>query len=119
MKELLKALAMINFDDIDYDALFDARESGCFDSEWMRVYNAVKALKNEENHPQSMKLDVSDIRETAFKEVYSRCDYCDIAEYISDDFGLIADAALLGYKDVWLDKLIACYREKRIPCGEL
>jgi len=119
MKELVKTLAMINFDDIDFDALFDARESGSFDSEWIRVYNAVEALKNEKTYSQAMKLDVSDIRETAFQEVYFRCEYSGLAEYISDDFGLIADAALLGYTDEWLEKLISCYKENRIPCGEL
>lgn len=36
-----------------------------------------------------------------------------------DDFGLIADAKLLGYKDLWLDKLILGYENKTNPCGRL
>lgn len=39
--------------------------------------------------------------------------------YISDDFGLIVAAKLLGYEDVWLNKLIACYENRIIPCGSI
>ena len=42
-----------------------------------------------------------------------------MAGYISDDFGLIADSKRLGYSDKWLEKLIFCYENARIPCGEL
>ena len=42
-----------------------------------------------------------------------------MAGYISDDFSLIADSKRLGYSDEWLDKLISCYENARIPCGEL
>lgn len=43
----------------------------------------------------------------------------DLAGYVSDDFGLIADARVLGYQDLWLDKLVACYEKGMIPCGSL
>ena len=43
----------------------------------------------------------------------------ELAGYISDDFGLIADSKALNYSDKWLDQLIACYEKAVIPCGEL
>ena len=43
----------------------------------------------------------------------------DLAEFISDDFYMIADSKALNYSDRWLDKLIACYENAVIPCGEL
>ena len=43
----------------------------------------------------------------------------ELAAYVSDDFGLIYDSLILNYKDEWLDKVIAVYKNKKIPSGEL
>ena len=43
----------------------------------------------------------------------------EVAGYIADDFGLIADSKRLGYSDEWLDKLIFCYKNAQIPYGIL
>lgn len=43
----------------------------------------------------------------------------ELAEYVSDDFGLIADSRILKYSDIWLDKLISSYENANIPCGNL
>lgn len=51
--------------------------------------------------------------------VYEKSEDDELAGYISDDFGLIADSRRLGYSDEWLDKLIACYEKERLPCGTL
>lgn len=43
----------------------------------------------------------------------------DLVGYVSNDFGLISDASLLGYKDLWLDKIVTCYEKGIIPSGIL
>ena len=52
-------------------------------------------------------------------KIYALSNNGELAEYVSDDFGMIADAKLLGYEDPWLNKLISCYENKTIPCGSL
>ena len=45
--------------------------------------------------------------------------YGELAEYVSDDFCLIADSKQIFYSDEWLDKLIEKYNNAVIPSGEL
>lgn len=119
MKELIDLLSSINFDVLNIDELLDSRDSIIFDSEWIRVYKAIEALKSENNYSQSEKTKNFNIRETVFRIIYNLTNDSDLAGYISDDFGLIFDAELLGYKDAWLTKFISCYKNKSIPCGIL
>ncbi|MEY8234394.1 hypothetical protein AALA36_01530 [Lachnospiraceae bacterium 66-29] len=43
----------------------------------------------------------------------------ELADYVSDDFGLIYDSFVLNYKDEWLEKVIAAYKNKKISTGVL
>ena len=63
--------------------------------------------------------DIREIEKKAYITVYEKSEDDELAGYVSDDFGLIADSKRLGYSDEWLDKLIFCYENARIPCGEL
>ena len=63
--------------------------------------------------------DTREIEKKAYITVYEKSENDELAGYISDDFGLIADSKRLGYSDKWLEKLISCYENARIPCGEL
>lgn len=119
MNNLIELLNQIDFSVLDIDKLLDGRESNVFDTEWIRVYKTVELLKNEENYFTAEKNSNSTIREIVFKKIYEFSNDGDLAGYVSDDFGLIADAELLGYKDDWLDKLISCYENKTIPSGRL
>ena len=114
MFDLLSKLSTIHFAELDADEILDKREMDSFDSEWVRVYQAVEDQKRDQNID-----DTKEIREKAFMIVYQQSGCGEIAEYISDDFGLIADSKLLSYSDVWLNKLIACYEKAIIPCGKL
>lgn len=104
---------------MDIDELLDNRDSEVFDAEWIRVYNAVESLKSAENYSEMEKKNNSEVREQVFRIIYELSNDGDLAGYVSDDFGLIADAELLRYKDSWLDKLIFCYENKTIPCGSI
>ena len=114
MLELLDKLKEINFEEFDIDDFLDQRDSDPFDSEWVRVYQAIEELKKDKAVD-----DTREIAKKAYITVYEKSEDDELAGYISDDFGLIADSKLLGYSDEWLDKLISCYKNAKIPCGKL
>ena len=45
MYELLDKLSQINYEELDIDDFLDQRDSDPFDSEWVRVYQALEELK--------------------------------------------------------------------------
>ena len=114
MYELLDNLSQINYEELDIDDFLDQRDSDPFDSEWVRVYQALEELKKGKTVA-----DTREIEKKAYITVYEKSENDELAGYISDDFGLIADSKRLGYSDKWLEKLISCYENTRIPCGEL
>ena len=114
MEQLLNNLKMINYENINLDELLVGREDMLFDSEWIRVYDEIKELKNRTTITDNMK-----IREKVFLIVYEKLLSDDLAAYVSDDFGLIFDSIILNYKDEWLDKFIKCYEQLHIPSGIL
>ncbi|NLK37050.1 MAG: hypothetical protein GX299_03080, partial [Epulopiscium sp.] len=64
-------------------------------------------------------VDTREIEKKAYITVYEKTECDDLAGYIADDFGLIADSIMLHYSDEWLEKVISCYKEAIIPCGKL
>ena len=114
MYELLDKLSQINYEELDIDDFLDQRDSDPFDSEWVRVYQTLEKLKKGKTLE-----DTREIEKKAYITVYEKSEDDELAGYVSDDFGLIADSKRLGYSDEWLDKLIFCYENARIPCGEL
>ena len=114
MLELLDTLSKVDFEGFDLDDFLVQRESNPFDGEWMRVYQAVEALKKE-NVVDSTR----EFEKQAYITVFEKTEDDEVAGYIADDFGLIADSKRLGYSDEWLDKLIFCYKNAQIPYGIL
>ena len=114
MYELLDKLCQINYDELDIDDFLDQRDSSPFDSEWVRVYQALEELKKGKADANSREIEMK-----AYITVYEKSENDELAGYISDDFRLIADSKQLNYSDEWLRKLISYYENARIPCGEL
>ena len=114
MYELLDKLSQINYEELDIDDFLDQRDSDPFDSEWVRVYQALEKLKKGKTVEATRAIE-----KNAYITVYEKTENDELAGYVSDDFGLIADSKRLGYSDEWLEKLISCYENARIPCGEL
>ena len=117
MEELIAKLDKVDFPAMDIDSLLDNRGRDPFDSEWMRVYREIEAIKKEKPYTDEEKNYVSSIREKVFMKIFDLSGHGELAEYVSDDFGLIADSRLLKYSDIWLDKLILSYKNANIPCG--
>ena len=119
MQKLFEKLEQINFNSLDIDELLDNRDMDVFDTEWNRVYREVEALKNAENYTKEEIEQNKKIRRQVFLLIHELTDYTELAEYISDDFGLIFDAVILDYKDLWIDKLVSCYEKGIVPSGDL
>lgn len=114
MEQLINNLRKINYENLNLDEVLSGRENITFDSEWIRVFDEIKAIKT------SLKItDNTHIRESAYLIVYENSNSDDLAAYVSDDFGLIFDSIILNYRDEWFDKLIRCYEELNIPNGIL
>ena len=121
MNELLICLNSINYDTFDenyLNDLLDSRDSVPFDMEWCRVNEEIKALKNNQNYTDENEKEQDKIREKAFI-IIEKNTGSELSDYVSDDFGIIYDSLVLNYKDEWLNKLIAAYKNKKIPAGEL
>lgn len=78
------------------------------------MYQAIEELKKGKEM-----VDTREIEKKAYITVYEKTECDDLAGYIADDFGLIADSIMLHYSDEWLEKVISCYKEAIIPCGKL
>lgn len=95
------------------EQLLDARDSDHFATRWMCAYNAIDSQKDRIDSIQS---DISTlIRKTTYLRTFARWKSPALAAYISDDFGLIADAAALGTHDNWIDALLLQYKSGVIP----
>lgn len=97
----------------DVDFILDSRDTDAFDSEWMRNYNLIR--KNEKLNTPEVKKIVEFIREISYKATQ----FSDLASYISDDFGLIAEALIIDYNDDWINALANEYVEDRVPYNSL
>lgn len=107
------------FNNLDTDHILNERENPPFDQEWMRNYKAISEIKISLLSNNLAVPHIDSLRESVFKQVYAFSNSSDLASYISDDFGLIADALYVNYNDSWLTALLQCYLENKIPYGPL
>lgn len=114
MIELLNKLNNINFEELDIDEFLNKRDIEPFDSNWVRVYQIIEELKKGRTIDSTR-----DIEKKVYIIVYEQTGNNELAGYISDDFGLIADSKILDYTEEWLEKLISCYENSLLPCGVL
>lgn len=101
------------FENLDVDSALDQRDSDPFDSEWIRVYEKLQSISEKATS------DNEAIRKLAFEKALEFSSGGEVAEYISDDFGLMYDALVCGYNDPWLSGLAHCYSKSRFPFGSI
>lgn len=104
MEGLIVKLDKIDFTAIDIDHLLDNRDRDPFDSEWMRVYREIEAIKKEKSYTDEDKNHASNIREKVFMKIYNLSGHGELAEYVSDDFGLIVDSSIDIHGQVYIDE---------------
>ena len=120
LKELLLTGVLLSkntftIDDVDF--ILDSRDTDEFDSEWMRNYNVLR--KNESLNTLEAKKIIESIREISYKTTYEVTQSSDLSSYISDDFGLIAEALVIDYNDEWVNALANEYVQERVPYNRL
>jgi hypothetical protein len=99
--------------DQEIELILDSREREDFSSQWMESFDNVESQKSSmENR---LAESVAQIRKVAYLKSYARWKSPDLAAYISDDFGLIADAIAMRIKDPWLELLLNSYWNGAIP----
>lgn len=96
----------------DWDEALDKRDEDDFDSAWS---NAFEELKSLEYSSASDEKAVSDIREYVFKKIYVLTHSSDVAGYISDDIGLVAESISKSFDIEWVGKLFERYCSGDFP----
>jgi hypothetical protein len=118
-----RLLALINEDQLierlnvgsesSIDQILDARDAPEFVVLWMKAYASIESRKREIDDVQS---DLStQIRKVAYLRAYARWKSPDLAAYISDDFGLFADAAALCVDEPWIEEMLRKYKSGEVP----
>lgn len=110
-----KIIVSALFQNYDEEELLDMRDSEEFDSEWMRVYDAL----NEFEIGDAEKRMIDNLREKSFLQAYNLSQSGDIASCVSDDFEIICKAYIVSYNDMWINALIMSYVNGKFPCGKL
>ncbi|HEX8176513.1 MAG TPA: hypothetical protein VF543_15590 [Pyrinomonadaceae bacterium] len=100
----------------DWDDLLDARDSNeQFEAQWLCVDSEVNQLLRVEEIESGVRQLAEDVRRESFLVVSEATRQHELASYISDDFGLIARAVIVGYDDPWLNGLWMAYKGQSLP----
>jgi hypothetical protein len=99
------------------DAILRKRESPAFDEELGRLFVAVSALLGAASRADLEYIE--DFVEEVFVHVFEQTRSDDLSAYVSDDFGLVAQALHAGYEDETLNGLVDIYGQCRIPCDTI
>ncbi|HDS1797308.1 hypothetical protein [Pseudomonas putida] len=96
----------------DWDEALDRRDDDVFDSAWIAAFEELKKI---EYSSKSDEEGVSGIREYVFKKVYGLVNSSDVAGYISDDIGLVAESISKVCDVEWVKKLFDIYCAGEFP----
>jgi hypothetical protein len=96
----------------DWDAVLDLRDGVNFDSLWVRNNEALKVVEYKDSSASG---EIDSLREYAFKTVFGILQNAEVAGYISDDIGLIAEAISKGAVSEWVEGLLLSYQAGKFP----
>ncbi|KPM61345.1 hypothetical protein CXG50_07430 [Pseudomonas plecoglossicida] len=97
----------------NWEELLDSRERPSFDNAWISNFKTLQGISYQEPNSEA---NVTVLREFAFKEMFRLTADAEIAGYISDDIGLLAEALAKGHLTTWCEKLLASYQSGHFPC---
>ncbi len=107
------------FDGDDIDDLLDLREHEPFDSSWVAADKALDEYRSRVSlDAESLSL-IDQIREHAYKRVYTLIQNPDAAAFVSDDFGMIATAVALDFRHDFIVSLWSDYQAGFFSRGRL
>ncbi|MNN62929.1 hypothetical protein D3C81_1782660 [compost metagenome] len=96
----------------DWDEALDERGNEKFDKAWVDCFNELNALTCGDMADEKI---VKDLREFSFKKVFPLVRNSEIASYISDDIGLVADAVSKANLNGWAAELFETYLSGEFP----
>lgn len=91
------------FVDRDCNTALDARDHEEFDSAWSSAFKEIRTI-----NPYEIS-EVSSLRKIAFKNTFKLTQNSELAGYVSDDIGLISEAALNKIENHFIQRLWASY----------
>lgn len=97
----------------DWQVFLEKRDQPPFDKCWIDAFNAVQRFSYQSPNDEAA---ISVLREFAFKETFRVTEDPEIAAYVSDDIGLIAEALAKSHVTPWCEKMLASYHAGHIPC---
>ena len=103
------------FDDIDPDAVVDARDDS-FDDDWIRAAESVEAAWQDSPDQSKHAPAIDRVREAAFKRTFNGSGgNHELAAIVSDDFEIICKRTLLGTDSPFIVGLETAYNAHQIP----
>lgn len=104
---------------LDHNAILDARDGDAeYEAEWLRCYRTIEEQWNAAEIDAAATALKEDVRRESFLTVSRATTQHEIASYVSDDFDIIARAALLGMNDPFVNRMWEAYDRGEIPGPE-
>ena len=101
----------------DADTILRMRETPEFEAAVTPLFAAVSNLLRDT--PREDLEYIEDFVEKVFVHVFERTGSDDLSAYVSDDFGLLAQALHVGYEDQQLNGLAHAYGQSSVPCARI
>lgn len=97
------------------NSLLDIRDRDEFDDDWVKTAEEIQAHWEIFENAENLEFTIRDIREQAFQKSFAACGGHEVAGYISDDFEIIAKAAILSLDGSLITQLREAYDQGVIP----
>ncbi|MCZ7606403.1 MAG: hypothetical protein M5U25_10075 [Planctomycetota bacterium] len=110
-RKILKAGSL---QQVDIEQVLEGRDEKEFEDAWLAAFDALKSLTLSNDKQRQ----VDEIREAAFKAVYDATGSDELAGYVSDDFDVIARAALNDEDQCFAGAMLDDYLRALIPGGK-
>lgn len=101
-------LSIPDTDSLYYEEIIRERDSPEFERHWLDKFRTLEMRTSEIRNNELEAID--ELREVAYKTVFARTNSPDLAAFVSDDFELIARAAVLAVNDPWINGLWLNYK---------
>ena len=99
MEELITALGHINFYLADADEILEGRKENTFHNERMRILLEVEMLKDIRTYTEENKRKRTQIHDKVYRQIYESTGDSELAECISEDYGLLYDGQVVNYTE--------------------
>ena len=101
------------------DDLLAELESEPFESNWLRIYHAIEALRITAAPSPPDAVAIEAIGKQGYLRTYALTNSPDLSGCVCDDLELIASALLFNIEDPWLNGLWSAYRSGGLPRGSV